>query len=241
MGQADGQGGQPGGGGSQAPVTILWFGHAAFLITSPGGVRVLTDPYPGNLGYGNRRFAADVVTVSHEHFDHNSVASVDGDPLVLRALEGDDWVERDETVEDVRIIIIGGTYHDESQGSKRGKNGLVLIEAGGLRILHLGDLGAEPSQDVIQRLGRVDVLLIPVGGFFTIDAAAAARVVETIGPRVTIPMHFRTSAISSWGISDEEPFLRGRSGVRRLESHQVTLSPATLPAAPETWVLRPGP
>jgi len=239
-------GGRPGaGGGSGGPggpgVQITWYGHAAFLITSPQGVRVLTDPYPGNLGYGNRHFEADIVTVSHEHFDHNSVASVEGDPVVLRGLKGDDWASVSQTKGDVTVSSIGGSYHDSDRGAKRGKNSFFLIEAGGLRLLHLGDLGEVPSQDLVARAGRVDVLFIPVGGFFTIDGPTAARVAALFGAKIIIPMHYKTKAIADWQISDEKPFLEGQRGVKRLGSCRATVDPARLPADPEIWVFDPAP
>ncbi len=236
-GDAGPENGQDQGGETVGEVKIRWYGHACFLITSPGGTRVLTDPYPGNMGYGNRRFEADLVTVSHEHFDHNSVASVEGDPEVVRGLAGDDWAQVEKTVGDVTVWSIRGTYHDEAQGSERGKNALFLIETGGLRILHLGDLGEVPSAEIAERAGRVDVLLVPVGGVFTVDAEGATRVTELFDPRIVIPMHFRTPAIADWQISDERPFLEGKSGVKRLGVAEVAVSADTLPAEREIWVL----
>jgi L-ascorbate metabolism protein UlaG (beta-lactamase superfamily) len=243
-GDPGGTGGQTGGGdqgGGEAGVQLTWFGHSAFLITSPDGVRVLTDPYPGNLGYGSRTFVADIITVSHEHFDHNSVASADGDPEVLRGLAGGDWAQVEKSLRDVTVYSLGGTYHDGNQGAKRGKNALFIIEAGGLRFLHLGDLGETPTAAVVEKAGRVDVLLIPVGGYFTIDAEEATRVAALFGARVVIPMHYRTKAISDWSISDESPFLEGQTGVRRIGSSQVTLDPGNLPQFSEIWVLDPAP
>lgn len=242
-GQA-GNGGRGGtGGAAQGPgITIAWYGHAAFLITSPKGVRVLTDPYPGNLGYGNRRFSADIVTVSHEHFDHNSVASVEGDPVALRGLDGSGgWASASKTVDDVTVSAIGGSYHDAEQGSKRGKNSFFLIEAGGLRLLHLGDLGEVPSKELVDKAGRVDVLFIPVGGFFTIDGPTAVRVAALFGAKVVIPMHYKTRAIADWQISDEQPFIEGQPGVKRVGTSQVVLDPAKLPANQEIWILEPAP
>jgi L-ascorbate metabolism protein UlaG (beta-lactamase superfamily) len=243
-GDPGGTGGQTGGGdqgGGEAGVQLTWFGHSAFLITSPDGVRVLTDPYPGNLGYGSRTFVADIITVSHEHFDHNSVASADGDPEVLRGLAGGDWAQVEKSLGDVTVYSLGGTYHDGNQGAKRGKNALFIIEAGGLRFLHLGDLGETPTAAVVEKAGRVDVLLIPVGGYFTIDAKEATRVAALFGARVVIPMHYKTKAISDWSISDESPFLEGQTGVKRIGSSQVTLDPGNLPKLPEIWVLDPAP
>ncbi|MCL6580149.1 MAG: MBL fold metallo-hydrolase [Firmicutes bacterium] len=146
------------------------------------------------------------------------------------------------TLGDVTAWSVPGTYHDPSFGSKRGKNALFVIETGGLRIVHLGDLGDTPSAEVFERVGRVDVLLIPVGGFFTIDGPTAREVAARFGARVVIPMHYRTAAIAEWQISDEKPFLEGQAvAVRFLHSYHVTVSPQTLPEKPEIWVLEPAP
>lgn len=239
-----GNGGQPGTGGSPGGtgISIVWYGHAAFGVTSPRGIRVLTDPYPGNLGYGNRTFTADIVTVSHEHFDHNSVASVENDPAVLRGLDGKGgWTSVTETKEDVTVTAIGGSYHDAEKGKKRGLNSFFLIEAGGLRLLHLGDLGEVPAPELVAKAGRVDVLFIPVGGFFTIDGPTAAQVAALFGAKVIIPMHYKTKAIADWQISDEKPFITGQPAVKRIGASSVTVDPATLPSSPEIWVLEPAP
>jgi len=238
-GDTNGQGGDNG--GQETAVKVEWHGHATFRIISPGGVAVVTDPYPGNLGYGSRRLAAELVTVSHEHFDHNSVASVDGDPDILRGLSGGDWAMVEKTVRDLSVHSITGTYHDTEQGAKRGKNSLFLVETGGLRILHLGDLGAVPAQTVIDQAGRVDVLLIPVGGYFTIDGPTASSVAEMFGAKIVIPMHFKTQAIGDWQISDEIPFIQGKDNVKRLSTYEVEIDAAALPPSQEIWVLEVAP
>jgi L-ascorbate metabolism protein UlaG (beta-lactamase superfamily) len=239
----NGSGGQTGETGEGRNVSLTWLGHATFLITSPSGVRVLTDPYPGNLGYGNRRFAADIVTVSHEHFDHNSVASVDGDPTIMRGLDpGGTWAAPSvQTVGDVTVTSIPGVYHDGQGGSKRGSNALFMIETAGLRLLHAGDIGAALPAEVVQAIGRVDVLLVPVGGIFTVDGPAAAQMAGTLGARITIPMHYRTQGIADWQISDEKPFIQGQSGVKRIGRCRVFFQVADLPSGPEIWVLDPAP
>jgi L-ascorbate metabolism protein UlaG (beta-lactamase superfamily) len=238
-----GTNGDPAGDGTDGgDVKLQWLGHAAFLITSPQGTRVLTDPYPATMGYGNRRFRADLVTVSHEHFDHNNVDSVQGSPEVVRGLSGGDWAVAEKTLGDVTVHSIRGTYHDNAQGTTgRGKNALFVIETGGLRILHLGDLGHVPSAEVIERVGRVDVLLVPVGGYFTIDGETAGEVADLFQARIAVPMHFRTEYIADWQISDAEPFLQGRSVVKKLDTSEVTLRPAGLPEEPESWLLQVGP
>lgn len=195
----------PAGAGGQ--VTVQWLGHSCFLITSPGGVRVLTDPFPPMLGYPATRVPADLVTISIDEFDHSHVAMAEGKPRVLYGLtlEGE-WTEVRTTVGDVKIQGIGA-WQDDSRGEERGKNGMFLFETGGLRILHAGNLGHLPDDALLQKIGRVDVLLIPVGGIYTIDGNQAALAVKKIKPRIAVPMHYKTPALV-FDLQTSDKFLR---------------------------------
>lgn len=216
---------------------LRWLGHAMFLIESPGGIRVAIDPYPGSMGYGPHGIGAHVVAVSHEHFDHNAVAEVEGDPLVLRGLDPNGkWTRLTREVGDVRLAAIAGTYHDDKHGAGRGRNTLWSVETGGVRLLHLGDLGHVPTPAVTAAAGRVDVLLVPVGGVYTLDAAGAGQAVERLAPRVVIPMHYRTAAVKDWPIAPVDEFLAGQTGTHRLDAPEVSLDPEALPSEREIWV-----
>ena len=155
---------------------ITWIGHSCFKIEIDG-FTVVTDPYEdGSVpGIGPVRERADLVLVSHEHFDHNA-----------RSL-----VEVEEKADSPLRITQIASWHDDAGGSQRGPNTIHIIEADGLRIAHLGDLGCEPEAGQLEQLQGLDVCLIPVGGFFTIDGLQAAELVKRIRPKVTIPMHFR--------------------------------------------------
>lgn len=165
---------------------IKWLGHACFLIAGEGA-RVVTDPFNEEVGYPLPAVEADVVTVSHEHFDHNYVRAVKGRPQVVRE-------PGEHTAGAVRIKGIP-TFHDGSEGALRGNNTVFVIEMDGLRVCHLGDLGHMLDAGQLKELGPVDVLLVPVGGMFTVDANAAARLVADIKPAVAVPMHYATAAI----------------------------------------------
>lgn len=219
---------------------IKWLGHACFLITSPGGTRVVTDPINEEVGYATQPVKADLVTVSHEHFDHNHVPLVTGSPRVVRALTsgGADWARPVEKVGDVAVSTVP-TYHDPEQGAKRGKNGCFIFDMGSIRMAHLGDLGHPLSPEQGAEFGKIDVLLIPVGGFYTIGPAEADRVVSLLKPRVAIPMHVKTAANASWPIESVEAFLRGKAGVRRVGNSLVQVEPGNLPLPTEYWVLEP--
>ena len=205
-----------------APVLLTWLGQACFVLQS-GDTTVLLDPIPLTMGYSPKPVAAGVVTVSHEHSDHNNIGLATGSPTVLRGLaqEGGGWNTIDYSNQDVTISAFP-SYHDSENGARRGKNALFLVETQGLRILHTGDLGHTLPQDTVDRIGRVDVLLICVGGFYTIDAAGAKAVIAQLDPRVVVPMHYTTDR-TNLPISGVDPFLTGWEDVRRPQEGGLAL------------------
>ena len=178
---------------------ITWNGHSEFLLEAADGYRVLTDPFDAQTGYPMRRVRADAVVVSHGHGDHSYTDKVEGSPMILR----EPTVTR--LTPHVRVSAISA-WHDDAQGAKRGATLLTVIEMDGLRIAHLGDLGTLPDAKQREFLRAIDLLMLPVGGFFTIDGAQAAQIVEDIVPRVVLPMHYKTSCNSAWPIADARPF-----------------------------------
>ena len=230
--------GLPGAAEAAESVSLRWFGHAYFLVTSPQGVRVALDPF-GEIGYAMPEDAVDVVTVSHEHGDHNGAALIAGSPVILRGLKagGADWNAVSYSVKDVRITSLPA-YHDSDQGRRLGLNSIFIVETGGLRVAHLSDIGHTLSEATVNAMGRIDVLLIPVGGRFSIDGREAKEVMSRVRPRVTVPIHYKTPVTASWPIEDESGFLAGLDNVRRLDKLTVVLTPETLPSQPEVWVMR---
>jgi len=209
---------------------IKWLGHASFLITSDTGTRIITDPYTTNdrILYDDINESADIVTVSHEHGDHNNVAAVQGNPEVVRS-----------TTEAKGIKLRGiSAYHDEAGGSQRGSNTIFCFDVDGVKVCHMGDLGHPLSNEQIAELGEVDVLLIPVGGFFTIDAKTASQLCDQLKPRVVIPMHYKNSRCAL-PISGVDDFLQGKSDVTRLDSSEVEFSQAELSTNTRIMVLTP--
>jgi L-ascorbate metabolism protein UlaG (beta-lactamase superfamily) len=166
---------------------IWWRGHASFLVEIRGK-KLVTDPFNAELGYQIKPVSADFVTVSHEHWDHNAVETVEGNPRIVRG---------NVTVESEGITIKGiASWHDKSEGRERGNNTIYKISAEGLDLVHLGDLGQVLSLQQIEEIGNVDILLLPVGGNFTIDAGDAFKIVTLLQPRIVIPMHFFTPHLS---------------------------------------------
>ena len=219
-------------------VTLRWFGHAFVLVTSAEGVKVALDPF-GDIGYPWSGAAADVVTVSHEHGDHNGADRLAGSPVILRSLKagGAGWNAISYTKKDLRITALPA-FHDNVEGRKRGLNSIFIVETGGLRFAHLSDIGHIPSQAMLKKMGRVDVLLIPVGGVFSIDGRQAKEIMSRLRPRITVPIHYKTPVTAAWPIADESAFLNGLKNVRRLNTLIVSLTPETLPRQPEIWVMR---
>lgn len=208
---------------------VRFLGHAAFLLTASDGTRIITDPYePGAFGgaisYGPIAETADFVTVSHSHADHNHVAGLPGRPVVISAA-GPHRAGR--------VGVTGTpTHHDQSQGSERGPNLVFVFEDAGLRVCHCGDLGCVPER-LADSVGRVDVLLVPVGGHFTIGAAEAHRLTELLGARVVIPMHFATDK-TKMPIAGVEDFVRSRENVNVIGGSDTEITAATLPGSTET-------
>jgi L-ascorbate metabolism protein UlaG (beta-lactamase superfamily) len=224
---------------AQGEVTLEWYGHAFVRLTSPQGVRVAMDPFK-DIGYPMQKVEAEIVTVSHEHSDHNNAKLISGNPVVLRGLTegGEDWTTINVLHKDVGVTSVP-VYHDAQQGTVRGKNNMMVVDLGGLRVAHLSDMGHIPTEAKLQALGRVDLLLIPVGGNFSIDGRQARQIVERLNPRVAIPIHYKTAATARWPIEDERAFVEGYPRVKRIAGSRITLNPGTLPSLTEIWVLEP--
>jgi L-ascorbate metabolism protein UlaG (beta-lactamase superfamily) len=226
--------------GAAAPpvAKLTWYGQACFVLETAAGTRVVMDPIPGGIGYTPPTdLKGDVVTVSHEHGDHNNVALVQGKPKILRGLTADKkgWVKIDEKVKDVAIRSVG-VYHDEEKGAKRGLNTVFLYQVAGVRIAHLGDLGHLLTDQQLSAIGSVDVVMIPVGGFFTIDASQATRVLDQLRPRlIVIPMHYKTDVLTIKELATVDAFLAGKPNVRREKTNTISIT--GVKARPSTEVV----
>ncbi len=213
---------------------IKWLGHAAMLITSRDGLKVITDPYtPDALGlqYGPIDVEADIVTVSHDHADHNYVDSVKGKPEVVKG----------SGVHNALGVTFQGiqTYHDDSAGSERGSNTVFCFTIDDLKLCHLGDLGHALRPEDQSQIGKVDILFIPVGGKFTIDAGTAVQICHKLQPGVVIPMHYRTKRCPDFPVDRAEVFLALMDTVRRPGSSEAEFSYESLPLNTEVVVLEP--
>ncbi len=214
---------------------IRYLGHAAFLITTADGVRIIADPYEsggygGAIGYGPITEEADVVTVSHEHGDHNYVIGVPGHPEVIR---GPGWHLGKE------VPIRGvAAHHDASGGSERGEVTIFVFDIEGMKVCHLGDLGHMLSDKQAAEVGKVDILMVPVGGNYTIDARVATDVCGKLAPKVIIPMHYKNDKCS-FPPSGADDFVQGKAGVKRPDASEVEFKKGKLPATTQIIVLKP--
>ena len=209
---------------------ITWLGHAAFLLETQG-LKIVTDPYDHNddrIGYGPITTPVNIVTISHDHADHNYAKDLRGNPQTVKG----------SGTSEVKGITFTGveTHHDPTTGSQRGGNTIFVIRAEGMNLCHLGDLGHTLSRDKIEAIGPVDILLIPVGGFYTIDAAEATKVMEDLNPKLVIPMHFKTGVLD-FPITGVDAFLEGKSNVRHQGSSEIEVIKETLPETREIVVL----
>lgn len=196
---------------------IVYHGHSEFALTGADGFSLLTDPFDAHVGYPMKSWRVDGVTVSHGHGDHSFTEKALGSPaLVDRAGQ---WMLAPQ----VQVTAIPA-YHDGVQGAQRGGNLLMKIEMEGLTLVHLGDLGVLLTGEQLEALGRVDVLMIPVGGYYTIDGAQAWETVQAVRPRVVIPMHYRTPVNADWPIAGPEEFLAlaGAAGAEPMPLLRIT-------------------
>lgn len=210
---------------------IKFNGHASFTITTDAGIRIVTDPYePGGFGGGIKYEPipdpVDIVIVSHEHGDHNFVKGLKGSPAVIKS-------SREHKGFKFKAIP---AFHDSKQGQERGHNLLFLFEVDGIRIGFLGDLGHILDAEQLKDFSGTDLLFVPVGGFFTIDAQQAAKLVDLIKPKVAIPMHFKTDKVN-FPIKPADEFLAHFTRVKKFDASEIDLQKSELPKSTEVWVL----
>jgi len=201
---------------------ITWQGHSCFKIQDKigsDGVTLVTDPFDKTVGLKPPSFEADVVTVSHDHYDHNNVKAIRGNPFII-----------DSAGEyDVKGVMVEGieSYHDDKQGAERGKNIIYRIEMDDITMAHLGDLGHVLDNKQLEKLAGVDILLIPAGGKYTLDAEKAVEVVSQIEPRIVIPMHYRIKGLKV-DIETADKFVK-ELGIKPTEEEKLKISKRDLP------------
>jgi L-ascorbate metabolism protein UlaG (beta-lactamase superfamily) len=213
---------------------IKWYGHSAFQITTNKGTRIIIDPYEsgsygGTLSYGKITDKADIVLTSHDHPDHNYIKDIQGKYKHISKAG-------DYEIKDIKIKAIP-CFHDSVGGKKGGSNLIFVITADGLNLVHMGDIGHPLDQEMLKKIGKVDILLLPVGGYFTIDALQAAKLMNTLQPSITIPMHYKTDKCG-FPITPVEEFTKNQNNVRVLKESEIEIKKDTLPKKSEIIVLQ---
>jgi len=229
-----------------AAATFTYLGQSTFVMATSTGLKILIDPQ--TMTKNEPVGGVDVVTVSHEHPDHNAVQLATGSPTVVRGLVEGELAKVDQTVKGVRIRTVG-TFHDPQQGGQRGKNAVFVFELPGLKVVHLGDLGHTLDAQQIAAIGPADVLLIPVSGGPTIDPKTAVEVITQLSAKVVIPMHYGMAKPAggaaggggrgfSLGTVDE--FLKALDASTKVvqEGHSLALSAGKLPAGRTVMVMK---
>ena len=215
------------------PIAVRWWGQAMVSIETYWNLHVVIDPFGERVGYPDLKVSADLVLITHEHPDHNNAAAVRGEPVVVHGLEPNGkvrdlryvldrmpnkerptWQSQVEvgkpwktyTGHEVKVTTVAA-WHDDEQGAQRGATAMFVVDVDGVRIVHCGDLGqAKLTEGQLNALGRVDVLLIPVGGVYTIDGRTAAGIVRQLRPRSVVPIHYKTPSLA-FDLHPAEPFL----------------------------------
>ncbi len=200
---------------------IKWFGQSCFMITSKNGTKIVMDPYVNMLGYKLPEIEASIVTTSHNHKDHNNIKAVKGS---FEHIQGSgDFLKGEIKIKGVE------TFHDKASGAKRGKNTIYNLNIDDINVCHCGDLGHVLNAKQIEDIGNVDILLLPIGGLATINAANAVQVAKQLNPTIIIPMHYRTKALGLLGyiFCSVDKFI-SISGMMAKEYKELELSKANI-------------
>ena len=206
---------------------ISWLGHSCFRIRTKQATAV-TDPVSPGKGYSLGKISANMVTVSHDHPGHSFSDGILDNPRVLN---------RPGEYEIASLLAIGiRSFHDNEGGSLRGKNTIFIIEAEELSICHLGDLGSHLTSSQVEEIGKVDILMIPVGGGSTINASEASVIVRQIEPKIVLPMHYKTSLFQDT-LEPVESFLKEMGVTDSAPKLKLSVNKNTLPLITQIVVL----
>jgi L-ascorbate metabolism protein UlaG (beta-lactamase superfamily) len=209
---------------------IKWLGHSCFKITSKSGIRIVTDPFDDNVGYKLPSVETDIVTVSHGHYDHNFIDCLTGDYDVVTKV-GNFYVK------DIPITGVHA-YHDDVQGEKRGNNIVYVFEIDGMRLCHLGDIGHVLTPAQVEMIGKVDILLLPVGGVYTVSTEDALKIIELLRPSKIILMHFKTPALK-FNLDPVDNFINAFKNTERLSSQVIEINKDDIKGEePKAYILK---
>jgi len=223
-------------GSAKFGIDITWHGHSCFSVVDSVSRTVTIDPFDATVGYGVLKLRADALLITHRHFDHDNRSAVRTRAAVL------DLVESTGTATVASGLVVTGiaSAHDAEQGQVNGSNTFYLFQMGGLRCLHLGDLGqGKLTEFQLKMIGAVDVLFIPVGGVTTINAKQARKIVDLLRPGVVFPMHYGDQRF--FRLEPVETFAKlfPAEQLRWLDSSTVRVRFSDLTDRPIVYILSP--
>lgn len=199
---------------------LEWIGHACFRMTAGDGTVVITDPYDDSVGIEQPELRADLITMSHEHHDHNCMERIAGSPVIARGLE-------EAAVGSVKTQAVG-SFHDGERGAKRGPNAVRIFLIDGLKVVHMGDQGCMPDERVFSAIQGADVMMIPTGGTYTVDAQGAREIIQRAKPKCVVPMHVKTRRCG-YPIAPVTEFLRAMGAEGAQPVTQAEIVPGNVP------------
>lgn len=210
---------------------IRFLGHSCFQIRGRKAT-VVTDPFGPSCGLKLAKVAADIVTVSHNHDDHNYIEAIGGTPRKPQP-----FVIKGPGEYEVAGVSIFGlpSFHDKTKGSQRGKNALYIIEMDNLKLVHLGDLGHLLDDKQLEKINGVDILFVPVGGLYTIDAKEAAELVGKIQPKIVVPMHYKAPSLT-FDLAPVDDFLKELGEKKPEPIQKLTVTSDKLPEEGQTVI-----
>lgn len=194
-------------------MNLIYLGHSCFLIKTSNGRRILLDPFCENIGYKSYKEHVDIITVSNAHFEHNFSMNIDNDTKILNT---------PSNYETYYCKIEGlPSFHDKLHGLKRGPNIIFKLFIDGISICHLGDIGHIPSDSLVQRIGKVDILMIPIGGNYTINASEATHICNIIKSKYVIPIHYMTNKLC-YKLDDPSEFIISMKNIKKLKNNDIS-------------------
>ena len=199
---------------------LQWIGHACFRMTAQDGTVVITDPYDESVGIAMLPLEADLITMSHGHHDHCETSQIIGNPTILRGTQAGGA----GSVKTHAVM----SFHDDAQGQKRGENAIRIFAIDGLKVVHMGDQGCMPAPEALEAIRGADVMMIPAGGTYTVDAAGARAIIEAAKPRCVVPMHVKT-AHCGYPIAPVGAFLACMGAEHAAPQARVTLLSGKIP------------
>jgi L-ascorbate metabolism protein UlaG (beta-lactamase superfamily) len=193
---------------------IIWYGHSCFLVKTSIGKRILIDPFNTSIGYDNNFPKCDLITISHNHFDSSHLNKFNSNTKVINNVGFFDMIS---------FSVEGfNSFHDKYNGLKRGTNIIYTLKSDNYSICHLGHIGHIPSPLILDKLKNIDILLIPIGGHFTLDGFEAAKLCKLISPKYIIPMHYKTNKTSLY-LDDPKNFIISMKHIRKINSNVLSI------------------